>query len=909
MQILSGYDISVKKKKADAGAGSWMNLMLPIQFIPDAEKTIRWSSMTMNFIEAQGMLQLRRNLNWMSRNYQLMNNEIDKRDYIRDKDNEYNELINRLTDENSATALRSVPFTQLICNVLTNEMMKRPCRISFSMLDSKSMDEMFQDKQDKIEKVLLAQCAIKQQNKMLEMGLSPDSKEGQQMMAPDTLKSLPEIQNFYTNSYRSMYQEWAELQMKVDDERFMMEEQKRRSFKDALAADRCFWEIMMKEDDYVVRRWNPKQTFYRKSPNEQWIQNGQWVGYITLMTVPDVLDMYGWMMSKEQQIALNRFYPAKSAAYAEDGARPEHMWDPTMPYEFNRTGPGIAMRQLTSVLGLTADGSGDIVNQLFADSEDIIDVQYTQLVRVSTEYWKTQRHVFELTKIDEDGNSFTDLVSDSYVVTDKPLYDQLVYKEKSKTNLVFGEHLEGIWVNETWGGIKVGPNLPVYGWTGDGNNFSPMYLGIRGGKPSKIPFQFKPEKDKWNTLLPVCGSVFNDNNTHSRSFIDSIKIYQIGVNMTMMQILDLMIDELGVILTFDPEALPTHSMGEDWGPDPFPKAWQVMHDFSMLPVKGKARDTGEGINPQHLKMLDLSQSQRFITKMKLHQFFKAEGLAAVGLNEQRLGQPLDREEPTGTSEQNMSASYSTTEHLFTQFDEVLVRLHKMRTDTAQYYNSTNPSVRLQYSTSSGMKAWFMMDGRDLEGRDFGVNAVNSPHSRHVLEEVKKMMQKNNTTDTGLSNLLGIQMSDTITDLEKVIKKIETEQQQQAQQKMQEQQAQQEHEQQLQQQQQQFEAAEKQKDRDEKRYEAELNAAAKAATAKPPQEGEDVYQAATKNIQDQQQHTDKMNLEREKESNKTVLEKEKINLGKQKLNEESKRTHAMIQEKRLATISKPKPAKK
>ena len=119
MEILSGFDILVNKKKAKGDdAGSWMNLMLPIQFIPDKDKTPVWSSQSMNFIENQGMIQLRRNLNWMSRNYQLMNNQIDKRDYIKDKDNEYFELINRLSDENSATALRSVPFIQLIINSL-----------------------------------------------------------------------------------------------------------------------------------------------------------------------------------------------------------------------------------------------------------------------------------------------------------------------------------------------------------------------------------------------------------------------------------------------------------------------------------------------------------------------------------------------------------------------------------------------------------------------------------------------------------------------------------------------------------------------------------------------------------------------------------------------------------------------
>ena len=190
MEILSGYDILVNKKKAkNPSDGSWMNLMLPIQFVSDKDKTPQWASQTMNFIETQGMLQLRRNLNWLQKNYELANNQIDKRDYIPDKgNNEYTALLNKLTENNSSSELRSIPFIQLVINTLCNERAERPSKISFSLLDEKSMDEKFEAKQEVIEKVLLAKAAIKQAEKMKEMGLDESSDQGQQMMAPETLK-------------------------------------------------------------------------------------------------------------------------------------------------------------------------------------------------------------------------------------------------------------------------------------------------------------------------------------------------------------------------------------------------------------------------------------------------------------------------------------------------------------------------------------------------------------------------------------------------------------------------------------------------------------------------------------------------------------------------------------------------
>lgn len=905
MEILSGFDLTVKKKTAkNPDTGSWMSLMLPTQFVEDKAKDLPWAAQSMNFIESQGILQLRRNLNWMSRNYQLRNNIIDKRDYIRDKDNEYFELVNRLTDENSAMELRAVPFIQLIINSLVNEFSKRPSKIAFNLLDDKSMDEMFADKESDIEQILLAQCAMKQQNKMQEMGITADSEQGKQMMDPNTIKSLPAIQDFYNHSYRSMYQEWAEHRMIIDNDRFYFDEMKRMCFDDSLTVDRAFLHLYMKEDDYETQRWNPKTVFYRKSPDERWIQNGQWVGKLSLLTVPDTLDMYGWMMTEDQQLMLNRFYPAKSAAYAIDGRRPDEMWDTSQSYDYNRTGPGIASRQVFGVLGLNADGTGDITNQLFADSEDIIDTTWTQLIRVCTIYWKTQRHVYELTSIDEDGNMKRDLVSDSYVVVNKPVYNTLVYKEKSADNLVFGDHLDGIWINEVWGGIKIGPNLPVYGWSGQGNNFSPMYLGIRGKRPSRLPYQFRKKEEKWKPLLPVCGSVFNDY-VHSRSLVDTLKLYQIGVNMTANQILDLMVDELGVIIQMDPTAFPKHSMGEDWGPDPFPKAIQVMRDFSIIPVTKQMSEDGRLTNPEHaVKVLDASQSTRFVTKMKLHQFFMEQGLNAVGMNPRRLGQPIDTEDTATGVEQSQSASYSSTEHLFTQFDDLLVRFHKMRTDCAQYYNSTNPSVRLQYATSSGMKQWFMMDGRNLDSRDLGIQCISSPHSRNVLEEIKRMILKNNTSNMEMTDIIRLAAVDVLADLPAVIKSIEQKQQQQAQQKQQQEQdtqkAEQDHEMQIQQNELQNTNDQNQADRENKLEVAQIMISPKLANESA------IEDTTGKLMHEQLLHADKMDLERQRESNKSIAEQQKVQLGNKKLQSEDKRTDTSL---KIARLNNKKPETK
>ena len=67
-----------------------------------------------------------------------------------------------------------------------------------------------------------------------------------------------------------------------------------------------------------------------------------------------------------------------------------------------------------------------------------------------------------LTKITHDGELIVDIVSEEDKVTDKPEYDTSLYKQKTTDNLVIGEHIDWIWINEVWGGVKIGPNRPAF---------------------------------------------------------------------------------------------------------------------------------------------------------------------------------------------------------------------------------------------------------------------------------------------------------------------------------------------------------------------------------------------------------------------------------------------------------------
>lgn len=919
MKILSGYDL-YKGKTAEPDVNTWLNSVLPIQMIPSSEKSETWVATTMNFIEWQGIRQIWRNLNWMNKNYNLARGIIDRSDYIREE-TEYDEVLEVAArgEEIGALDLKFYPLAPIIVDVLANEGATRQSKLTFSETGTPWETEMLEAKKEEVEQVLLQQVTIKQQMKMMQMGLSADSEQGQQMLDPNTIKSLPEIQKFYTKSYKSIYQDWAEHQMNFDNDRFYMPEQERLGFWESLVVDRCFWHFPMMENDYRLERWNPKQTFYRKSPNQRWISEGMWVGQVDLMTVSETIDRYGWMMSEEQFERLNQLYPARSANYILDGQHPDNMYDPSMPYEWNRTGPGVATRQLMSMIehfhpDKNMWSNGDVVNYLFAESEDMQDFNVWQLVRISTIYWKTQRRIGFLSKVDEQGNLIQEIVSEEYKVTDKPMYNTVSYKEKSKVSLIFGEHIDWMWANEVWGGIKIGPNLPVNGMLSNQNNWNPIYLGMNGGKPGRIPFQFIRDGEIWNPKLPVEGAVFSDYNTRSRSFLDKIKPWQIGFNMMCNLIMDLNVDELGVIIAFDQNLLPKHSLGEDWGKANFQKAYQVMQDFSIMPFDGSRQNLDSSILPNRgIEAIDASQTNRIMSKAKLAEWFQMQALNSVGLNPQRMGQPLAREDTATGINQAVAASYAQTEQYFIQFfDELMPRVHQMRTDLAQWYASTNPSVSIQYTSSTDEKVNFQINGTKLLGRNFGIMCKSRVNARNILKKIEQLLLTNNTAGANLFDLVrGVQV-DNLSEMNDLMRSIEQRTMQEQQQKAQ--QEQQMHQQQLEQEwkmhedNQQFEAEQNELDRQQKKYDTDVKA---ASTTLFDTQGSDYqeYQAEMQKIQQgQQQHTDKMNLERDKLITQTGIQKRTLDTRDREIAAENERTNAMLRQKNLDRKSKEKQKK-
>ena len=885
MQIYNAMDLKAGKK---ADYNKMGTLTQPIQFISENEKNEEWRAWNLDWLEFQGMKQLRRNARRLMKNYNLAKGIIDKTDYIIEEDNEVADLIDTLTKQDeSALELKFYPIIPNVVNVLTNEFSKRTSKIMFRAIDDISYNEMLEAKRQMVEDVLLQQAQQKMFMNLINQGMDPESEEAQQMLSPESLKTLPEIEDYFKKDYRSMIEEWATHQMKVDTEKFGLQELEERAFRDMLITDREFWHFKMNEDDYEVELWNPLLTFYHKSPDVRYISQGNWVGKMDMMSVSDVIDKFGWMMNQEQLEALEAIYPVRAAGYAIQGMQNDgSYYDPTRSHDWNTQMPSLGYRQFASVYD-SKFGTGDIVEWILSDSEDTIDFGKSHLLRVSTIYWKSQRKVGHLTKITEEGEIIQDIISEQYKITDKPQYNTVVYKQKTKDNLIFGEHIDWIWINETWGGVKIGPNRPAFWGMNNPGGINPIYLGLNGGKPGKVPFQFKGDSTLYGCKLPVEGAVFGDRNTRSISLVDLMKPYQIGYNIVNNQIADILVDELGTVIMLDQNSLPRHSMGEDWGKNNLSKAYVAMKNFQMLPLDTSITNTENALNFQHYQVLNLEQTNRLLSRIQLATYFKNQAFETIGLNPERMGQQIAQQQTATGIEQAMNASYAQTEQYFIQHSDYLMpRVHQMRTDLAQYYHSKKPSLRLQYITGNDEKINFQINGTDLLMRDFNIFCTTKTNQRSVMEQLRQIALNNNTTGASIFDLGNVVKSESIAELTGVLKDAEQKANAQKQAEMEQQQKMQEEllasQERQKQMDLQFKAEQADLDRQNNITLAEIRSAGYGAMMDIDKNQVSDYQDVLANIQKQQSYQDTMSFKREQEVNKNATNAQKLDIERQKL---------------------------
>jgi hypothetical protein len=285
--------------------------------------------------------------------------------------------------------------------------------------------------------------------------------------------------------------------------------------------------------------------------------------------------------------------------------------------------------------------------------------------------------------------------------------------------------------------------------------------------------------------------------------------------------------------------------------------------------------------------MNLEQTQRMLSRIQMANYFKQQCFEVIGITPQRLGQQIGQTETAKGIEQAVTGSYAQTETYFINHsDNLMPRVHQMRTDLAQYYHSKKPSLRLQYMTSADEKVNFEMNGTDLLLRDLNIFCTTKANQRFILEQMKQLAMSNNTAGASIYDLGNIMQTESVGELTNTLKSIERktnelkQQEQQHQQQMQEQEMQtrlQEKQMQLD-----HDMQEAEKDRRKDILIAEIKAAGYGSMQDINQNMQSDYMDTLGQIQKSQEFQETMNLQNTKETNRISNDRDKAQIEREKL---------------------------
>lgn len=791
-QLLQGYTTDIDRR--------FLWNTMPYQMLSLEEKDEDWRKWNMDWLEYVGLRQVLNDNKNLVKNYHLANGVIDKSDYIPDAEgrNENSDLINIITESTeSPFSLKFFPIIPNVINVLEGEFAKRDTRIIVKAVDEFSRNEGLDAKLQSVTQILIQDAQQKMQMQNLQNGIDDNNPQAKQAVDAQS-QLIQEEMKFKT--YRSIPEIWAQNMIEFDDARFKMYEQELQGFGDSLRTDSEYWHIDVQEDNYKVDVWNPVYVFQHKSPDVYYTSDANFVGRIRLNSIPDVIDTYGSKMTEDQ---LENLKQAQSIAIAhgnvvDDANRWDttQYWDSSKPYDKQQPN-SVHFEQYVGMKNLKEDIEGLDWNRLGRLNDGI--VANKSLVRVTEAYWKSQRKVGHLLRVREDGTITQEIVDENYKVTFKPVYDKSIVNKESKDNLAYGEHIDWIWINEVWKGIKIGPNNTTY-YQARGFGFEPIYCEIK-----VLPFQFKGQDSLYGCKLPVEGRIFSERNSIRSSLVDKMKSNQIGFNIVNNQVLDFLADEVGKVILVDQNMIPKNSLDGSWGKYAFNKFYQVMKDYQVAPIDSSIQNTeSPGTNFNHFQQVDLSKTDQILARLKLAEYFKNEAFAVVGITPQRLGEVQASESATGT-QQAVNNSYSQTEKYFDQhMNHLMPRVRQMMLNAAQYINATKPESPMCYLNKKEETVWFQNEGYKLLLADYQIYAMSRANIKATLEKLRQVAMENNTAGGSLYDIAQVITSDSPAQIIEKLREAEDKKDQQIQ-------DQQSQEQQMQQQQQQFEQAQQEKE--------------------------------------------------------------------------------------------------
>jgi len=738
-----------------------MTYIFPNQRLSFAEKIKNdneWGKGMINYL-AHFNTVYNNNYNRKLSNYHLFNNILNQKDFEQDCNamgidvGQYKEVI--------------LPYNKTYnkIQVLLGEEMRRPFRFTVALINSEGIRKKENKKSEMLQAwvenemqlyAVQLQQKIKAKQQAAQIQAHPEGSEAQQASAEqaqqeqEQLKLIEqqltesqsqlippqELDKWHKTKYRDSREITGSKILNYLMQQQKIKEKKNDTFKHGLIAGESFLWIGATNKGPEVKVLNPLNTFYHKSPDTKYIQDGLFAGYKSYMPIVDILNEYGDYMDdadldKLQSKIANSSYSGTPMNMGNATSR-EQM----QTYQFDTNEDAFWQSQ---VQGSTTQGQYGENNM-------------NQYMVVHCE-WVSQRKIGFLSTINEFNEEQVEVVDENFIIP-KNAHKEKKFKDGKECTYWYyqvGPQLykyEEQWVPQVWEGTRLGQDI---------------YVNIRPKQYQYFSID-RPSVHK----LGYHGVVFNNMNADSVSLMDRMKPYQYLYFVVMHKLKKLIAKDQGKVYHFDMTMVP-----DELGLEKTMYYLQEMNIDFYNPLKNMdvagAFQRGKVTNST-----DMSNMQYIIQYINVLNYLDTMISDTAGVTRQREGQTSSSQAVTN-AQSDLTQSALVTEIYFDVHNKMWEDSLNSLLSLARRYYKDNKKNYLQYVLDDLSMETIMISEDELEDCDLGVFVTDAAKENQVFDTLKQLSQAIIQNEAGsLSHVIGILQGDSLAELKREIKSYEDE---------------------------------------------------------------------------------------------------------------------------------------
>ena len=633
--------------------------------------------------------------------------------------------------------LKSFPIVSNVVNRIIGELDKKYLDFDLIAVNPEAINEITERKESELKSEMFSSLN----------SLFSDSKMPSEYI---TQKIDKKINDF--RSFRLEIEEWGNAVMQIEDEKFNFKQLQREIFKELLSTNHPYVHVELNGLDYYPELLDPKNCFSLKSPNTKDASEYTMFGWFSYEDFSTILNKY--QFTEEQKKVLETWAQRYYSAFAING---QGEWEGKHNAELESLQNMVRMRELSNEYY-----GYDQVNR------------HQKLIRVTKMYFLVPKKIGVLYTMNN-GDLVVTEVDDKFVMTRKPKYK---YKDKTKENLIDGEHVEWTFINELWKCIKLDNSYssPINNY----NERNSIYLMLE-----KNPIQHKSKSLKYGIRIPVHGGP--DKNI---SLVEKGESWQYFYDYVWNRNEQILSTEIGKFLILNQNMIPQQSFDGSWGENNLLKAFVVAKDLSLMPVD-RSLINGGNFQDGFGQMVDLSKTTDILEKTKLALEIKRECYEAMGINPQFMSD-ISPYQSAQSLAQGQQTTITQLHYLFARHSDIIRNVRETMLEIAQYLTKKGQYRELTYINNEKQRIIFRLNDSPTMLWDLGLYVKSDIQDSITVETIKQLVLADNTMGANALEKAMVLESESKSELIKKLEKSEEKKQKEIQ-------AQREHEAQMQQQ--------------------------------------------------------------------------------------------------------------